>query len=49
MKFLPTDIEGAYLIEWEPFDDERGYFVDFGHYPRRPDDPQKIAGGGATP
>ena len=27
MKFLPTDIEGAYLIEWEPFDDERGYFA----------------------
>jgi len=27
VKFLPTDIEGAYLIEWEPFDDERGYFA----------------------
>jgi dTDP-4-dehydrorhamnose 3,5-epimerase len=27
MKFSPTDIEGAYLIEWETFDDERGYFA----------------------
>ena len=27
MKFLPTSIDGAYLIEWEPFDDERGYFA----------------------
>lgn len=27
MKFLPTEIEGAYVIEWEPFDDERGYFA----------------------
>lgn len=27
MKFLPTDISGAYLIEWEPFDDARGYFA----------------------
>jgi len=27
VKFLPTDIQGAYLIEWEPFDDERGYFA----------------------
>jgi hypothetical protein len=21
VKFLPTDIRGAYLIEWEPFDE----------------------------
>ena len=27
MNFLPTTIEGAYLVEWEPFDDERGYFA----------------------
>ena len=27
MKFLPTDIDGAYLIEWERLDDERGYFA----------------------
>ncbi len=27
MIFHPTDIDGAYLIEWEPFDDERGYFA----------------------
>jgi dTDP-4-dehydrorhamnose 3,5-epimerase len=27
MNFHPTDIDGAYLIEWEPFDDERGYFA----------------------
>ena len=27
MKFLPTGIQGAYLIEWEPFDDARGYFA----------------------
>ena len=27
MKFLPTDIDGAHLIEWQPFDDERGYFA----------------------
>ncbi len=27
MKFLPTDIDGAYLVEWQSFDDERGYFA----------------------
>jgi dTDP-4-dehydrorhamnose 3,5-epimerase len=27
MKFSPTSIEGAYLIEAEPFADERGYFA----------------------
>jgi dTDP-4-dehydrorhamnose 3,5-epimerase len=27
MKFSPTLIDGAYLIEWEAFDDERGYFA----------------------
>lgn len=27
MNFVPTDIDGAYLIEWEAFDDERGYFA----------------------
>lgn len=27
MKFVPIDIDGAYLIEWEPLDDERGYFA----------------------
>jgi dTDP-4-dehydrorhamnose 3,5-epimerase len=27
VRFRPTDIQGAYLIEWEPFDDERGYFA----------------------
>ena len=27
MNFIPTDIDGAYLIEWEPNDDERGYFA----------------------
>lgn len=27
MKFSPTLINGAYLIEWEAFDDERGYFA----------------------
>ena len=27
MKFLKTNLAGAYLIEWEPMDDERGYFA----------------------
>ena len=27
MKFSPTLIDGAYLIEWESLDDERGYFA----------------------
>lgn len=27
MKFIPTDIDGAYIIEWQTFDDERGYFA----------------------
>ncbi len=27
MNFIPTDIDGTYLIEWESFDDERGYFA----------------------
>ncbi len=27
MKFLPTAIEGAYLLELEPKEDERGYFA----------------------
>ncbi len=27
MKFHPTSIDGAYLIEWQPIDDERGYFA----------------------
>lgn len=27
MKFLPTEIDGAYLVELETFDDERGYFA----------------------
>ena len=27
MKFLATDIDGAYLVEWETFDDDRGYFA----------------------
>lgn len=27
MKIVPTDIEGAYLIEWETLNDERGYFA----------------------
>ena len=27
MKFLPTNIDGAFLIEWERFEDERGYFA----------------------
>jgi len=27
MKRLPTDIDGAFLIEWAPLDDERGYFA----------------------
>ena len=27
MKILETDIDGAYLVEWESFDDERGYFA----------------------
>lgn len=27
MKFQATNIDGAYLIEWEPLEDERGYFA----------------------
>jgi dTDP-4-dehydrorhamnose 3,5-epimerase len=27
MNFHATGIDGAYLIEWEPIDDERGYFA----------------------
>jgi dTDP-4-dehydrorhamnose 3,5-epimerase len=27
MNFLPTSIDGAYIVEWQPFDDERGYFA----------------------
>ncbi|MBT8102615.1 MAG: dTDP-4-dehydrorhamnose 3,5-epimerase family protein [Gammaproteobacteria bacterium] len=27
MNFLSTDIDGAYLIEWQPLEDERGYFA----------------------
>ena len=27
MKFLSTEIDGAYLVEWQSFDDERGYFA----------------------
>ena len=27
MKFIPTNIEGAYLLEWETLDDDRGYFA----------------------
>lgn len=27
MNFHPTSIDGAYIVEWEPFDDERGYFA----------------------
>jgi dTDP-4-dehydrorhamnose 3,5-epimerase len=27
MKFSPTDIAGAYLIEWQTLDDDRGYFA----------------------
>ncbi|MCJ7592012.1 MAG: dTDP-4-dehydrorhamnose 3,5-epimerase family protein [Woeseiaceae bacterium] len=28
MKFHSTDIEGAYLIEWAPLTDQRGYFAE---------------------
>lgn len=27
MNFRPTSIDGAYIVEWESFDDERGYFA----------------------
>jgi dTDP-4-dehydrorhamnose 3,5-epimerase len=27
MKFVPTAVEGCYLVELEPFEDERGYFA----------------------
>jgi len=27
VNFQPTDVDGAYLVEWEPIDDERGYFA----------------------
>lgn len=27
MRFLPTGIDGAYLVELEPHEDERGYFA----------------------
>lgn len=27
MNFIATDIEGAYVIEWQPIDDDRGYFA----------------------
>jgi dTDP-4-dehydrorhamnose 3,5-epimerase len=27
VKFHSTNIDGAYLVEWQPIDDERGYFA----------------------
>lgn len=27
MNFFETDIDGAYIVEWENLDDERGYFA----------------------
>ena len=29
MKFIPTSLEGSYIIEVEPFNDERGWFTRF--------------------
>lgn len=28
MKFIPTEIDGAFLIEFEPYADERGFFAE---------------------
>jgi len=27
MNFHPTSIDGAYIVEWDPMEDERGYFA----------------------